>query len=164
MKKILNNPILSLIARLIIGVVFIYAAIGKIADPHLFAKEISNYGIVMDWSLNLMALILPWIELIIGIFLILGLRLKASAAMAGFLYLIFIAAISMAMLSGKDINCGCFAKHATKVGFPKLLEDIGSLILCIYMFLYPVATLTLDRLFNKEVAVEEEEDELSVVG
>jgi len=149
-KKLLNNPYLSLAARLLVGVVFIYAAVGKIANPFLFAKEISNYGIMIDQSVNLMALTLPWIELIIAIFIILGIRLKASAVISTFLYIVFIIAIGIAIIKGLDINCGCFAKSASKVGFTRLLEDLGLLIVSIYIVIYPIEKLTLERIINRK--------------
>lgn len=148
MKRILENPFLSLLARLVLGIVFILASVGKIADPSSFAKEIYNYGLVMEPMINLMALILPWIEIIIAIFIILGVRLKASAAISSFLLVIFIIAITIAVSLGKDINCGCFANSSAKVGLQKILEDVGLLILSLYIVFFPVKKLTFESFFN----------------
>ncbi|MBM2815175.1 MAG: DoxX family protein [Ignavibacteria bacterium] len=158
LKQILNNPFLSLAARLTVGIVFIYASVSKIADPHQFAKEISNYNIMLDSSLNLMALALPWIELIAGLFLIAGVRLRANSAIIGILLIVFIIAVGLAVAQGLDINCGCFSKMASeRVGLKKIFENSGMLLLCIYIFRYPVPNLTLERLYDKEETDNEEE-------
>ena len=66
-------------ARLVIGGLFLYASLYKIQDPAAFAVSIRNYGILpADWS-NVAALTLPWIEIIAGSFLILGIHIKPSA-------------------------------------------------------------------------------------
>ena len=150
MRKILNNEYLQLIARLIIGFIFIFAAIGKIADPNLFVKDISNYRIIWEPLLNIMALVMPWLELLVGVFLIFGVRLKSSATIAGILLLIFIIAVSIAMIQGLSINCGCFAKNmAEKVGWRKIAENSISFILCFYIFKFPNQKLALEAFVAK---------------
>ena len=66
MTRYFKGPVV-LIARLILGGVFIYASLDKIAHPAEFAKAIGNYHVVPFGLENLMALALPWLELIAGI-------------------------------------------------------------------------------------------------
>lgn len=148
--KILNNHLLSLAARLIVGIVFLFFAIGKIAEPEGFAKSIANYGIMPNFTINFMALTLPWIELICGVFLIVGIRLKSSSLICGFLMLIFIFAVSIAMIEGLNIDCGCSTEAAIKVGWPKILENTGLLIACIYIFFFPHSKLSFENIIIKE--------------
>jgi putative oxidoreductase len=150
-SKILNNPLLSLAARLIVGIVFLFFAIGKITDPENFAKSIANYGIMPDFTINLMALTLPWVELICGVFLIAGIRLKSSSLISGGLLIIFIAAVIVAMVKGLNIDCGCSTEAAIKIGWPKILENTGLLIASIYLFFFPVRKLTFEQLAMKEI-------------
>ena len=150
MKKILENPVINLVARIILGVVLIAAASSKVVDPRAFANEIANYQVMFREGLNVMALILPWLEMLIGITLILGIRLKASAVIAAMLMTVFIAAVLSAMARGLDISCGCFGPNSEKVGWNKVLENTGLLILAIYIWLYPVKTLTVERFFSKK--------------
>ena len=63
---------LPLIFRFILGVVFIYASYEKILDPIEFSKNIHNYHATQIFIENIVALVLPWMELIIGLFLIFG--------------------------------------------------------------------------------------------
>ena len=132
MKAILHNPLFQLVARLVLGGVFLIAAIDKIAVPDVFAKSINNYHIVPTYFVNFSALLLPWLELLCSIFLITGIRVKASAVLTSGMLLVFVVAILSAMYRGLDINCGCFSQAGvapTKVGWGKVAEDIGLLVL-----------------------------------
>lgn len=130
---------LTTVARLVVGIVLIAAALDKIAAPDAFAKNIINYDMVPVSLVNLMALILPWMELITGTALVLGIWVRAGAAIAAALLLVFIVAISAAMAQGLNINCGCFSQtgEGTKVGWPKVLENTGLTLLAVWMFIFP---------------------------
>jgi len=107
---------LVLAARLFIGGLFLYASLYKIQDPAAFAVSIRNYGILpADWS-NVAALTLPWIEVIAGSFLILGIHIKPSALLTTGMLAIFLAAITYAYATGLDIDCGCFSSAASSPG------------------------------------------------
>lgn len=106
----------TLAARLLIGALFVYASIHKIADPADFAASIRNYMIVPpSWS-NILALTLPWIEVGAGGFLILGVQTKPSALLTTGLLGIFLGAVIYAYSIGLDIDCGCFSSAASSVG------------------------------------------------
>ena len=91
-KQWKQEGILVLIARLILGVIFIYASIDKILHPAAFAKAVYNYQILPGALINLTSLILPWLELVLGLFLMIGLFREGSVCMATVLMLIFFGA------------------------------------------------------------------------
>ena len=124
--KFIQNSLLTLIFRLILGSIFIYAAVDKIIDPHGFASDIRNYDFIPHMLSNLPAIILPWIELYCGFSLVIGLYTRSSASIIAVLLILFIFAIVFAMLRGLDIECGCYRTFltASKVGIGKLVEDI----------------------------------------
>ena len=95
------------ISRFILGFIFIYFSWDKIIDPVLFAKLVQNYDILPSNLINIGVLILPWIELIIGVCLILGVFLDTSALISLLLLFLFIIMIFQAFLRGKSIDCGC---------------------------------------------------------
>lgn len=128
MKKIIDNPYFNLVLRLIIGYIFITYGAGKIANPEKFAGEIANYNLLPEFSLNIFAIFLPWIELIAGLLITLGVRIKANAVITGAMMITFILAIIWAIALGLDINCGCSSTNPQKVGFPKLMENLGLLL------------------------------------
>lgn len=159
MKTLLENPILNLSVRLVLGGIFIFAAMDKIAEPDAFAKSIGNYHLIPTAGLNFMALLMPWIELVTGLFLILGVRIKASSAIIGGMLVVFLIAIISAIIRGYNINCGCFAQTsassaaaASKVGWLKVGEDAAMLLAAAYLFFYPVKTWTLEAFAAREQA------------
>jgi len=151
MTKYLNNPILILIFRLIVGFIFLSFGASKIAITDKFASEIGNYGLMPVFTLNLIALFLPWLELIVGILLILGVRLRTSAMISTVLLLMFIGAVAFAMIMGLDINCGCSSTNPQKVGLPKIAENAGLSILSIIIFAFPNSKIGLESFFTKNL-------------
>ena len=69
-QKIIDNPYLNLVIRLLVGLMFVTAGLPKIMDPKHFVSEIFNYQLLPDILLNPIAIIIPWIEVIAGIMLI----------------------------------------------------------------------------------------------
>ena len=109
--KSLNLP---LIFRIILGVVFIYASYYKILDPASFSDNIHNYHVTDNfiWAENLAALIIPWLELIVGVFLIMGVFLDGSISITIGMLIFFIIILSQAVFRGIDVHCGCFTTEA----------------------------------------------------
>jgi len=85
---------------------------------------------------TLMAAILPWLEVIVGLLIILGIWLQGSTLILIVLNSVFIVAISSAMIRGLDIDCGCFAVGGggSQVGLMRLLEDIAFLAASCWLF------------------------------
>lgn len=117
-------------ARIAIGLIFLAAALGKIVDLPAFALQIHNYRIAPVWSENLIAMVLPWVEMLAGLALVLGIRPRAGAVVATTLLLVFTAAVALAWARGLDFECGCFGKaSAGRIGLRKLVENLGMLAL-----------------------------------
>ena len=122
MNKI--NPYLILLIRCLLGLVFVYASYDKILDPGKFARDIANYHIVPFGLENSIAIILPWMELLIGAGIILGIFLDGSVVLSGSFLILFIFMIFQAMMRGFNIECGCGLKEGEMVGWSKILENI----------------------------------------
>ena len=110
--------------RLLVGLVFIIASYDKIIDPAQFARDISNYHIIPFGLENLIAIILPWIELFLGLGIVIGIFIDGSSFLSGTLLVLFILLIFQAMLRGFNIECGCGLKEGEMVGWSKILENI----------------------------------------
>lgn len=135
MKKILRNNYLLLLSRLILGSVFVFAAVSKINDPAEFAAAINNYRLLPLFLINFFAIILPWIELTAGFLIIFGISVKENSFILGIFLIIFITAVSIALFRGIDINCGCFGTSGgSKIGIQKILENIFLLLLSLNLF------------------------------
>ena len=105
---------LPLVFRVILGLIFIYASYSKILDPAAFSNNIHNFHITDNfvWVENLVSLILPWLELIVGIFLIFGVFLEGATSITIGMFIFFIIILSQAVFRGIDVHCGCFKTEA----------------------------------------------------
>jgi len=96
------------IVALIIGGIFIYAGVIKAMDPIGFANDIDNYKI-LPWTIGVrLAFYLPWLEILCGLAVILGLLYRGGLLILTALVSIFIAASVISKVRGLDITCGCF--------------------------------------------------------
>ena len=135
MRNRLN--IIVLITRFLVGGIMIYASLDKIIDPSGFAKAIGNYHILPLGLENTMAIVLPWVELLVGICLIFGIFLDGAASIVVVLMAVFIIAITYAIFSGYNIECGCGLKPGEMVGIRKIIEDLGYIILSLIILFRP---------------------------
>lgn len=128
---ILSSLPLQVLCRIILGGVFIYASIDKILHPHAFAKIIHNYQLLPDILVTLPAIVLPWLEMISGLFLVAGIFRRASAVVLSAMLLIFGIAITINLIRGITFDCGCFTTVTTASGSDPvelLVRDILLLI------------------------------------
>jgi uncharacterized membrane protein YphA (DoxX/SURF4 family) len=124
--RFLTNPWTVRICQIAIGVLFAAAALAKLGDLHSFQEEIHNFKMLPVAVENIVAMTLPWIELVAALALILGVRARSGGLVAACLMVVFIAAVAVAMGRGLDIECGCFGTaDGTRVGVLKLLENSG---------------------------------------
>lgn len=123
--KTVNNEYFLLTARVVLGIVFIFAGIEKIADPSSFSVAIDNYRLFPDFMINSIAVVLPWVELICGLLLFFGIAVRENAAVMNLLLIFFIFIVIIALIRGLNIECGCFGTAvAEKVGIKKIIENI----------------------------------------
>ena len=107
-----NHALLRVFYHLLrvgLGVVFIWASWGKIADPAAFAQVVQNYQILPPALVNPTAVILPWIEAVCGICLITGVLARGSLALFSGLMAVFTLALIWNAWRGIDTDCGCFS-------------------------------------------------------
>ena len=123
-RVLTSSPFIRL-CRIVIGLVMIAAALGKIGDPGSFAAQIHHYRLIPVGAENLLAIMLPWIELVAGLALVLGPYARSAAWLSAAMMVVFTLAVSLAVARGLDIECGCFGTaDATRVGGLKLAENI----------------------------------------
>ena len=137
MRQIIDNYYLTLLFRLVVGITFIWASVYKIIEPGDFAKSIWFYHLVPGNIINLSAIILPWLELICGVCIIFGIFYRGSIVWINVMMVVFIIALTSAVIRGLDIDCGCFkaAKSSGGSTLNSLLLDLGLIILTIQLWL-----------------------------
>jgi hypothetical protein len=94
-------------ARLATGGMLAWASIGKIQDPELFASQVGAYQIVGPATAGVMAVVLPLMELLVGLCLICSVARLGAGLLAVFLFSIFLVARSSIYFRGLEVTCGC---------------------------------------------------------
>jgi uncharacterized membrane protein YphA (DoxX/SURF4 family) len=144
---LLRNEWLGLLFRLVVGCVFVYAALDKIIHPAGFARAVYNYHILPAALVNGLALFLPWLEILCGMALILGTRVSGAAALLGGLLLVFLVAVTVNLIRGVDIACGCFtsAPEGRNAGIGLLVQDAVLLLLVLHLLFRGPGRWAMDR-------------------
>ena len=132
--KMIRNKYILLVFRLVVGGMFIWAGVSKIIDPLEFAQNIANYRVFPQGISFFLALVLPWIEVICGVSLILGIFRYASALLLSGLLAVFLVLITVTIIRGIDIDCGCFGDLSGKVDYKLILMDSVLLFFSLNIF------------------------------
>ncbi len=116
-----------LLTRLLLGLVFVWAALSKIPRPWELADEIVRFGLVPVPVAPVLAILLIVVELVAGLLLILGLWVRLAARSVVLLLAAFIVALSQALLRHLDLTCGCFGGHEP-ASWWTVARDVGLLL------------------------------------
>jgi len=123
-------------ARLALGGIFLIASLDKLYHPAAFAQTIYNYQILPESLINLTAMVLPPLELLLGVFLIFGIWLPGAVFLANGLLIVFWGTLLFNMARGLNVHCGCFSTSSQ--GDPNTLlyvvRDSAFLLLGAYLF------------------------------
>ncbi|MBI5593755.1 MAG: cation diffusion facilitator family transporter [Deltaproteobacteria bacterium] len=130
----------ALAARLILGGVFIYASFDKILHPAAFAEVVFNYQILPSQLINLMALILPLLELILGVLLLSGIWVSGAVLGVNLLMVVFLSALIFNTARGLNISCGCFSTETTSSGLSVWTVFRDVFFFCLSAYLLFVTT------------------------
>jgi uncharacterized membrane protein YphA (DoxX/SURF4 family) len=129
-------PLLALIARLVLAWVFISAGLPKVQDPVAFGVAIDGYRVISGSFTLWVAVMLPWLELIIGVGLLTPWLRRASAGMMTLLLALFIILHASAWIRGLDISCGCFGESADSPDYHWLiLRNLALLLATIFILM-----------------------------
>src|SRR5262245_140983 len=119
--------IAALLLRIALGGIFLYAAYTKLQSPwQVFAMGIDSYQVLPEWGSALVARTLPWLEVLIGLLLLLGRFLRISSVATSALLLVFFGLMVRAYAKGMEIDCGCFGP-GEQISWKTLLRD-GSML------------------------------------
>jgi uncharacterized membrane protein YphA (DoxX/SURF4 family) len=154
----LTSPWLTIRVQIALGAIFVAAAIPKIVDPPSFAHMIYNYRILPGALVNITALTMPWVELIAGMALILGVWTKPARNLIAAMLVVFIVAIAFNLARDNAIDCGCFDVSAAGKTHEERLADMRWVIIRdVGMLMMVVQLWMASRVRNEEVTAVGEE-------
>ena len=136
-RVLLLSPWVYRLARISIGIVFIWAGGVKLIDPSAFARVLSTYGLLPEALLAPVAIGLPITELLAGAGLVLDLQ-GSLKVVSGFLFM-FLAVLGYGILNHLKVDCGCFSTEEAAVQNSlhlAVLRDVALLLVVLYLFLW----------------------------
>jgi putative oxidoreductase len=122
MNNLLNIKNLIFIFRILLGILFLYSGTMKSLDPIAFDKIIKMYEILHLELIPYAAIFLPFIEIITGLFLIIGYKIKASSIILSIMMILFGIFIGINVYRGNYFECGCLELKKIGIGID---EDIS---------------------------------------
>ena len=126
----IRHPGLIRACRIVMGAVFVGSGLAKLGDLQAFAIQLHNFRLVPIVAENVVAVLLPWVEVVAGLAMILNVRARSGALVVTGLLLLFTLGVIAAMARGLSFECGCFGKaDSSRVGLVKVLQNTGMLLL-----------------------------------
>jgi uncharacterized membrane protein YphA (DoxX/SURF4 family) len=141
----------GLAARLIVAGVLIAAGLSKFSDPAGNVRAVRAYDLLPESVVPTVGHALPTVEIVIGLFLLLGLLTRFFAVVASLFFIAFIIGIASAWARGLEINCGCFGSSGVPANPQRqyaidIARDLGLLALSVWLVIWPRTRLALDNL------------------
>ncbi|MET8277387.1 MauE/DoxX family redox-associated membrane protein [Micromonospora sp. NPDC005174] len=158
------RPWLGTAARLGLAAVWLVAGASKVGDLAASGRAVNAYQVLPYDAATVLGAALPFVELALGVLLLLGLATRLTAAISAALLLVFIAGISSAWARGLAIDCGCFgsggqlAEGQAPSYLPEILRDLGFLVLAGFLVIWPRTPVSVDGWLSAEPAVEDEDE------
>ncbi|MBP8645363.1 MAG: DoxX family membrane protein [Syntrophobacteraceae bacterium] len=123
--------------RISLGIVFLLASVDKILHPEEFAAIVHNYRIVPAKLVNLPAIILPWIEFLLGLLLIIGWWMPGAVLLSCTLLTVFLGILGFNAARGLDVQCGCFSTSPESASHNLwyIVRDVGFWLMALYLAL-----------------------------
>ncbi len=157
MKRFLvsNQPWITLLFRLILGGVLLAAGGLKVGKPTESANATGAYKILPTDLAHLVGYALPWLEVAVGLLLIVGIMVRYSAIFSGLLMIIFIGAIASVWARGMLIDCGCFGgggeidpslkSQVHRAYFTEIMRDLGLALCALYLYFFPYGKFSVEK-------------------
>ena len=134
------------LARWLLGALLIWAGGAKIGHPDVLASAIAGFRLLPPGLVAPLAVILPYFEVLLGLYLVAGLFTRVAGAVATVQFLIYAAAIASAVLRGIPANCGCFGPgDAAVADWPHVAFDLFLAAVALFITLRAPGAFALDR-------------------
>ncbi|WP_435829845.1 MauE/DoxX family redox-associated membrane protein [Micromonospora costi] len=158
------RPWLGTAARLGLAAVWLLAGASKVDDLAASGRAVNAYQILPYDVSTVVGAALPFVELALGVLLLVGLATRLTAGVSALLLVVFIAGIASAWARGLAIDCGCFgsggqlAEGQAPSYLPEILRDLGFLVLAGFLLVWPRTPVSVDGWLTGEPVVEDEDE------
>lgn len=133
------------LARWLLGALLIWAGAFKVGHPETLASAIAGFRLLPPGVVAPLAVILPYFEILLGLYLIAGLFTRAAGWVAMVQFVVYAGAIASAVLRGIPANCGCFGPGDTAVAdWPHVAFDLALAAVATFIALRAPGALALD--------------------
>ncbi len=149
------QPLMTLLARLVLGGVLLAAGGLKVFKPTESANAVAAYKVLPTNLSHVVGYALPWLEVAIALLLILGYLIRPAAVVSGLIMIVFVAAIASVWARGMLIDCGCFggggeidpslASEVRRTYFIEIMRDLGLALAALYLYFFPYGKLSLEK-------------------
>jgi uncharacterized membrane protein YphA (DoxX/SURF4 family) len=144
------RDVIGTVVRLGLAAVFLVSGVLKALDPDTTYVAVRAYDVLPKAGVALVAGVLPWFEIVLGLLLLAGIATRAVAVVSAGLLLLFVAGVAQAWARGLSIDCGCFggggavAPEDTSYGL-EILRDTGFLLMAGWLIARPQTLGVLSR-------------------
>jgi uncharacterized membrane protein YphA (DoxX/SURF4 family) len=138
-----------------LGGVLLAAGGLKVFKPTESANAVAAYKLMPTELAHLIGYALPWLEVAIGLLLILGIMVRPAAILSGLIMVVFIGAIASVWARGMLIDCGCFggggeidpslASQVRRTYFIEIMRDLGLALTALYLYFFPYGKLSFEK-------------------
>jgi uncharacterized membrane protein YphA (DoxX/SURF4 family) len=149
------QPVMTLLARLVLGGVLLAAGGLKVLKPTESANAVAAYKLMPTELAHLIGYALPWLEVALAILLIAGIMVRPAAVVSGLIMLVFVGAIASVWARGMLIDCGCFggggeidpslASQVRRTYFIEIMRDLGLALAALYLYFFPYGKLSFEK-------------------
>jgi len=149
------RPWLGTAVRLGLAAVWLFAGAAKVGDLAASGRSVNAYDVMPFEAAKVVGAALPFVELALGVLLLVGLATRVVAGISAALLLVFIAGITSAWARGLSIDCGCFgsggelAVGQTPTYGTEILRDVGFLVLAAFLLVWPLTRLSVDSFLER---------------
>lgn len=156
------RDVIGLLARFGLAAVFLTSGILKATDPRTTVVAVRGYDVFPESLVVIIAGVLPYLEIALGVLLVLGLATRLAAVLCAILLVGFIAGVISAAARGLSIDCGCFGGggdvEAGQTAYTaEILRDVGLLVLAGLLIVRPGTPASVDRLVHGRSVVDQDE-------
>lgn len=117
--------------HLIVAMVLVSSGLIHASQPYLFVHTVASYRLLPEWSIGIFGLLIPYIQISLGIFLGLGIAARAANLMAAAMFAAFSIAQLFVLSRGIQIDCGCFGFAPSPISIQTVLLSTTLLSACV---------------------------------